>query len=92
MGPTRELELERVAYVSNPEHHILLSIKRLAQSFDASMPFYPAGVVIVSRSGRRPPIFVNFDRRFAIVSKRAIWHRGQLLRHYTWRRNVDRRI
>lgn len=55
-GPTRELALEHVAHVPNFGLHNLLSTRWLAQSFDASMRFYPA-TVILPRSGGKPFTF-----------------------------------
>lgn len=40
MGPTHELALKRVAYVPNLGKHNLISMKQLAQSFDAGVKRY----------------------------------------------------
>lgn len=56
-GRARELALERVAHVPDLGQHNLFTMKRLAQSFDAPMRFYPADAGIRPRSGGKPLIF-----------------------------------
>lgn len=48
-GPAHELAVERVAYVPNLRQHNLLLVKKLTQSFDAPMQFYPATFAFLPR-------------------------------------------
>ena len=73
-GPARELALERVAHVPNLGQHNLLSVKRLAQSFDAPMRFYPAAAVIRPRRGGKPLIFRPLRPEYGLLEIKVRRH------------------
>lgn len=70
-GVAHELALERVAHVPNLGRHNLLSVKWLAQSFDAPMLFYPAVTVIGSRRRGEPLIFEPIRPEYGLLEIKA---------------------
>ena len=68
---TRELTLDRVAYVPKLGRHNLLSTKRLTIAFDAPMRVYSAAATIRPRFGRKTLVFRSLRPETGLLEIKA---------------------
>jgi len=87
LNPDRNLD-SRPTFGALAQHNPL-SVKLLAQSFDASMRFYPAATVICAPRGSKPLIFRPLRPQYGLLDIKV---RHGITAYHKSRKNPTRRL
>ena len=81
--------LERVSQVPNLRQHSLLSVKRLAQSLETPMRFYPDATVTLTRRGANQLISQPLRPQYGLLDIKV---RHGITAYHKSRKNPTRRL